>query len=1277
MKARTFLSAVSVGFMSAIVICSAALAASPERRSGGRAMAYIHDLVREQSRESGEARVIVVLGSPSLPQAWARDWRARGPAVNELTRRVEAEAPHFRVTHRYQIFPFVGGRADERALKELAASGVVEAVYPDREQYAVLSESGPLIGRPVVEAAGKTGAGIGIAVIDTGVDYTHPDLGDSPTPAAFPNAKVVAGYDFVNSDSVPMDDNGHGTYVSSIAAGTGSVYRGIAPGAHIIALKVLDNTGLGYSTDIIAALQWCVTNKDAYNIKVANLSLSDSAEWQDPTQCDADPEGEAVSTAVANGIVVAVAAGNEEYTGGIGMPACVTDAVAVGASWDSGPDVDKPAYFSNRGELLDVYAPGIWITAARWSGDPFGSGLYTTEAGTSSATPHVSGAAALLFEILGPGATPSDIAARLKRTGVQIVDPSTGVATPRINLVAAMNNEPTSGPDLVVTALTGSSSSGLQGASINVNVTVKNQGDAGSGACKAVVAISKNRIPSPQDSPVIVLDVPALASGDSWPSGMVAGSVPGVQPGSYWLVAFADSDYQVSEKDETNNGRLGSAFTVQALSSYVQGTTIPLSLLKGQAASASVTMWNDGTVPWAAADGYRLVAVSPLGNDTWGVSEVALPTSSVPAGGTVTFSFVVTAPATTGLYPCYWQMAKGSQPFGEIATGATKTRVIDDAQWGQAYPAISGDWVAYEDYRPRVPEYPYLDSAISATNLISQGTVRMPHDIPFPRNSSYVPLPPYENFDISWHQLPDVSGSWVTWVVDDYPPVGDGGFWFYEITAANVLDLSVLPLRITWQSKDAVLPAIDGKLVVWEDYRNDPDGMMDPDGNWLDDNSDIYICDISDVTGPSDHFPPVYPLCTAPGPQFAPRISGRLVVWEDWRDTGNAQSDIYAYDLSVDSDGDDIPNWKEAVKPSPDPAEIQLTDTTWPEEYPDISGRTVVWMDLGRDTGLGGTVDLYALTIDGPTRVAVATDPPTFRYHPRISYPLLVWEDYTNDADGPTGSASDLSALLTDNPDIQLWHLGRELGGPIAGSAGIEVRPDISGSRVCYARVRAVVTHVSQGGAPLEWPVFNTWVQQLGTEGMTGVVTFTDVPATWWAWKQIEAAVTHGVVTGYEDGTYQPTWTVTRDQMAVYVARALAGGDGNVPAGPATPTFTDVGTGQWAYKYIEYCADPAQGVVTGFEDGTYQPGQAVNRGQMAAFIARALEGGDAFFQTYVPPSGPTFPDVPESFWAYKYVEYIANAGVTQGYPDGKYHPEVNVTRDQMAVYISKAFGYLN
>ncbi len=190
---------------------------------------------------------------------------------------------------------------------------------------------------------------------------------------------------------------------------------------------------------------------------------------------------------------------------------------------------------------------------------------------------------------------------------------------------------------------------------------------------------------------------------------------------------------------------------------------------------------------------------------------------------------------------------------------------------------------------------------------------------------------------------------------------------------------------------------------------------------------------------------------------------------------------------------------------------------------------------------------------------------------------------------------------------------------------------------------------------------------------------FSDVPAgpsdAYWALWEIEAAYAAGIVQGYSDGTYQPTSPVTRDQMAVYVSRALAGGDALVPAGPSTATFSDVATDYWAFKYVEYAVD--QGVVKGYSDGTYEPTGQVTRDQMSVFIARAIatpaDGADLV--NYTPPTTATFPDVPTDFWAYKYVEYIAQpgVGVTKGYPDGDYHPEYICTRDQMAVYVARAF----
>jgi len=186
---------------------------------------------------------------------------------------------------------------------------------------------------------------------------------------------------------------------------------------------------------------------------------------------------------------------------------------------------------------------------------------------------------------------------------------------------------------------------------------------------------------------------------------------------------------------------------------------------------------------------------------------------------------------------------------------------------------------------------------------------------------------------------------------------------------------------------------------------------------------------------------------------------------------------------------------------------------------------------------------------------------------------------------------------------------------------------------------------------------------------------FDDLPLDYWAYSYVRAAVDAQIVKGYDDGTYHPTDPVTRAQMAVYVSRALASGDSGVPEFTGAPTFTDVPTGYWALKYIEYAVD--EQVVTGYSPTSYAPETEVDRGQMAVFIARAIATPTdrPDLTSYTPPTVATFPDVPTSFWAYKFVEYIADPerGVTQGYPDTKYHPEYTCTRDQMAVYVARAF----
>jgi PKD repeat protein len=186
-------------------------------------------------------------------------------------------------------------------------------------------------------------------------------------------------------------------------------------------------------------------------------------------------------------------------------------------------------------------------------------------------------------------------------------------------------------------------------------------------------------------------------------------------------------------------------------------------------------------------------------------------------------------------------------------------------------------------------------------------------------------------------------------------------------------------------------------------------------------------------------------------------------------------------------------------------------------------------------------------------------------------------------------------------------------------------------------------------------------------------VGFPDTPPdSFWAFDEVLDCVDAGVVAGYDDGLYHPDIQIDRALMATYTARALAGGDSSVPDGPPTPTFPDVDTGFWAYKYVEYAV--SHHVVQGYDDGYYHPEILLDRGQMAVFIARSVAGDDASV-----PDGPataTFPDVDTGFWSYKHIEYCVDQGIVGGYPDGNYWPALPVTRDQMAVYVARALPLL-
>ena len=189
---------------------------------------------------------------------------------------------------------------------------------------------------------------------------------------------------------------------------------------------------------------------------------------------------------------------------------------------------------------------------------------------------------------------------------------------------------------------------------------------------------------------------------------------------------------------------------------------------------------------------------------------------------------------------------------------------------------------------------------------------------------------------------------------------------------------------------------------------------------------------------------------------------------------------------------------------------------------------------------------------------------------------------------------------------------------------------------------------------------------------------FPDVPTTGygpggtdphWAYFYVEASAEAGIVAGYPDGLYRPARDVGRDGMAIYIARALAGGADAIPDGPASVTFADVGPGHWAFDAVEYAA--AAGVVVGFADGSYQPTWNVTRSQMAVYVARArgwVEIGED-----MATAGDLFADVPAGYWSGAAIEACVANDVVQGYGDGLYRPTATVTRDQMAVYVARAF----
>ncbi|UFQ14740.1 MULTISPECIES: S8 family peptidase [Streptomyces] len=243
------------------------------------------------------------------------------------------------------------------------------------------------------------GSGVTAYIIDTGVRISHSEI----------SGRAVNGYDAVDGDTTAQDGNGHGTHVATTVAGT---TYGVAKKAKVVAVRVLDNNGSGTTAGVIAGIDWVTRHHTAGAPAVANMSLGGGAS----TSLD-----NAVKNSIADGVTYAVAAGNEGVNAANSSPARVPAAITVGATGSN----DAKASWSNYGSVLDIFAPGVSIKAGWHTGDT----ATNTISGTSMATPHVAGAAAI-YLAGHSSATPAQVASALVNGATPGVVTSPGTGSP-------------------------------------------------------------------------------------------------------------------------------------------------------------------------------------------------------------------------------------------------------------------------------------------------------------------------------------------------------------------------------------------------------------------------------------------------------------------------------------------------------------------------------------------------------------------------------------------------------------------------------------------------------------------------------------------------------------------------------------------------------------------------------------------------------------------------------------------------------------------------------
>ena len=609
-------------------------------RGGSSEPLLVPEALRTQAAAQGTVRVIVRLNAPFAPEGLLAS-PAHVAGQRQMLAGVQiAVRNHLRgVRHRIVrefngALPLMAIEASPEALQMLAAlRGIVAGVEEDVAHPLLLAQSVPLINGNDVWAMGADGTGQIVAVLDTGVQKSHPFLsGKVIAEACFSSTTATstsvcpggAESAFGANAALPCAVEGcdHGTHVAGIAAGRGSTFSGVARGASVIAIQVFSRfdsdldcggfIGAGpcirtFTSDQIEALNYVHAQRLIFpgrRIAAANMSLGGG---RFTSTCDVAAQKFAIDQLRAPhpgdptdpGVATVISAGNSFFTDAISLPACISTAIPVASSTKT----DGVSSFTN------MASPGLFPSLLFAPGSSIQSSVPTNAFaffdGTSMAAPHVAGGFAVLRQI-GPSASVTELLNALKANGEPILDTrpvcsgcgSGGHAVPRIDLLAAAAEFP---PNLVVQTLT-APASGVPGANVSVTASIRNTAVLAGGASNLKLYLSNDSVITTADRLLGTIAFGSLSGGVTSPAKTLSVQIPAsVAPaGTYFIGAIADADHQQDESSETDNTKSVPIEIVLADLAVTSVTGFPRVTAPGANISVTHTVRNVATAPAAA-----------------------------------------------------------------------------------------------------------------------------------------------------------------------------------------------------------------------------------------------------------------------------------------------------------------------------------------------------------------------------------------------------------------------------------------------------------------------------------------------------------------------------------------------------------------------------------------------------------------------------------------------------------------------------------------------------